>query len=887
MMKRNKKQLSTALALSLVLGTYGGVARAATYTDSIISGNSTSDNAYINKGVLNKTGNDYTYTFTDGDIVNITGEKAGIAVDNINPTNSVSIQGGVTFNITNNNMLHYRLAAGGNKELTIGDNVTINYITKATTIPIAEYMLIGLGMSSSSKVNIGDNFKLNMQDTSTAGPDFMMGIFMPNAPGATLNIGNNADISVNTTHYTRGSSALGADFANHTVTIGDNAKIAIDSAGDFVRAITMDMGMSDLTTGNGLVAAAFGSGSAYGLYYNPSYYERNDKYTSDVNLKGAVALKGGSYGAFSEGHSIYASLFDPVLKDASGTAVLSATLNINAPGATKQFVGDIYVRNVNANLLLDTKDSYIRGYIADSHTKAEGKTSDITLAKGAQWQPTNNSGQSTVFDGKLTVKDGGVINLAYWNNKWLEENSSDYVGHEAFLDTIKPNGDFRTVQLKGSGANGNGSIHLDGAIIRVNSDLANNKADVFAVGANEDVTGGINYVQVAYDPLYETYTSQSEVDGKALVVDMSNAASVANTVAFEGQSSLMDRALDRVYSNPVVTYDAGTNKWYLENVNITPGPDPQGPTNPIVNASEAVMTAGDASSNLTAVWRNQTWLQRLGDLHFAKQKGTDTGIWARMYGGKLNINSGYSSRNSEQKYHTLEVGADHEKTVKNGKVYYGAFVNHTLASDTYAMGSGDSKGTTFGLYGTWVGEKGHYVDVVVRYGKLYGNYNLTNINGNNIDADYSTHGCSISGEYGYKKNLSSGWYVLPQMQVTLGKLQGYDYINSQDTVISQSAANFALGRVGVNVGREHKDYNVYLKANLLHDFGGTGEMTASNFGRTIDVATLGGHDTWVEVGVGMNAKLKKNLTMYGDVEKTFGADIQKKWQVNAGVRWEF
>ena len=44
---------------------------------------------------------------------------------------------------------------------------------------------------------------------------------------------------------------------------------------------------------------------------------------------------------------------------------------------------------------------------------------------------------------------------------------------------------------------------------------------------------------------------------------------------------------------------------------------------------------------------------------------------------------------------------------------------------------------------------------------------------------------------------------------------------------------------------------------------------------------------WFESGLGTNVKIGKNTHFYGDVERSFGANITKKWQINAGARWEF
>lgn len=46
-------------------------------------------------------------------------------------------------------------------------------------------------------------------------------------------------------------------------------------------------------------------------------------------------------------------------------------------------------------------------------------------------------------------------------------------------------------------------------------------------------------------------------------------------------------------------------------------------------------------------------------------------------------------------------------------------------------------------------------------------------------------------------------------------------------------------------------------------------------------------DSWFEVGLGTNIHLSKASYFYGDIERSFGGDIEKKWQINAGVRFEF
>ena len=73
---------------------------------------------------------------------------------------------------------------------------------------------------------------------------------------------------------------------------------------------------------------------------------------------------------------------------------------------------------------------------------------------------------------------------------------------------------------------------------------------------------------------------------------------------------------------------------------------------------------------------------------------------------------------------------------------------------------------------------------------------------------------------------------------------------------------------------------------MYREFAGNGDINLSYMGQNMNYASKH-KDTWFELGVGGNYKVARNTHLYGDVLKTFGADISKKWQVNAGLRWEF
>ena len=46
-------------------------------------------------------------------------------------------------------------------------------------------------------------------------------------------------------------------------------------------------------------------------------------------------------------------------------------------------------------------------------------------------------------------------------------------------------------------------------------------------------------------------------------------------------------------------------------------------------------------------------------------------------------------------------------------------------------------------------------------------------------------------------------------------------------------------------------------------------------------------DTWFELGLGGNVRISRTGNFYGEVTRGFGGDINKKWSVNAGLRFTF
>ena len=308
------------------------------------------------------------------------------------------------------------------------------------------------------------------------------------------------------------------------------------------------------------------------------------------------------------------------------------------------------------------------------------------------------------------------------------------------------------------------------------------------------------------------------------------------------------------------------NDWYLTNMVKT------------VNNDTSVLL--DAADNSYAMWRNtnDSLRSRLGALASGREQAD--GVWARTQAGRFS-GSGYEGR-----YNLYQLGF--EKQFKGGSIYGGA-IDYGDGSGSYAPGSSKDNLRSFSLYGIWTAGSGAYTNVTARVGNFstdlesYGDYP--------DKASYKQHAYSFSVEYGKRFDFEAGFFVEPQAQFTLGRLAGIDYTTDRGVNGRIDGMNSAIGRIGFVMGQKIENgSDIYLKADLLHEFAGERNLQlTSDAGGTNDILTKHNDygDTWFELGLGGNVRISRTGNFYGEVTRGFGGDINKKWSVNAGLRFTF
>ena len=315
----------------------------------------------------------------------------------------------------------------------------------------------------------------------------------------------------------------------------------------------------------------------------------------------------------------------------------------------------------------------------------------------------------------------------------------------------------------------------------------------------------------------------------------------------------------------------------------TPKPDPKieygDYETKLMSGVKSAMTAS------TMAWRAEAndLMKRMGDLRLSPQ---DAGVWARVYRGKATSNK--NNANFRMNYSTIQVGYD-KKVGDDWRV--GVAGSYMSGSSSYTAGNGKNKEGNVGIYGTWAGKSGQYVDLIAKIGRLQNEYTVYNDFGHYVKGDYTMWGGSLSAEYGKRIAMTGGTFVEPQVELIYSHMQGKSYVGSTDfrgmsMYVHQKPFDSFIGRVGFGIGKETERSTCYARVSLYHEFAGDMHTDYSD-GFTPKSTVQRGSDTWVGVQLGGTMKLNDRTNLYGNFEKTFGGDIQTAWRMDAGLRWNF
>ena len=693
---------------------------------------------------------------------------------------------------------------------------------------------VALGTNAALDLNFDKGATIKAHQNSAADDLFAVNL----AAGSDLKVKGDIDLI---------STAVGGGTGNNYGIYSAGGDAAFDgmrlqvTGGKNVYGVYLNGGKADVE--GALVVDAQGQDYVFGI---------NNANGSKIDIKGVAAITVNSantknaYGIYSTGAN-------------SDIAFHSDTiLTTNGPAAVQVEAGG--------------KVLFARGLVSESGAYI------FAVDSGSSIQINSEGGGLVKVIGNIFAQDGGTLDFKMDNSESYLEGAADGVNMDMQNGSVwrvtgdsnsqKLNLENAAVDLTTDGVGATKFVIADysgtGGNFIMDTDLAAETGDKVNI---TNAAAGTTYVQVKDASLVNGHT----VTGAKNLLLITDASQNVNFVGKNLNAGGLWDVTPTLENGENVTLTDGSqgtkDQWYLTKI-----------AKAVNNDSQVLLDAVDSSY---ALWRNtnDSLRKRFGELRLHTNETDDDGIWARYSGGK------FGSGNFDGSFNMYQLGYD---KAANAKSIYGFAVENGSGHTSYSYGSGKDKLFAGSIYGTWQGDNSSYTDIVARFGQFdtdirsYGDYP--------DKAKAKSHAYSLSVEYGktIELNKAQGTFIEPQAQLIVGRLGSSSYTTDRGNNVYMGGVNSCIGRLGVVAGKKDASGNdVYLKVNMLHEFGGNRDvrMLAGN-GETLSESQDYG-DTWFELGLGGNIKLGNSSHLYGDIERSFGADIQKKWQVNAGVRFEF
>ena len=324
---------------------------------------------------------------------------------------------------------------------------------------------------------------------------------------------------------------------------------------------------------------------------------------------------------------------------------------------------------------------------------------------------------------------------------------------------------------------------------------------------------------------------------------------------------------------------------------VTPDPKPQipapTPTPTPVNPNPVVRGAYDTPHmrgiRSAVVGNFNAWRTVADDMYRPRvlQQGEPTGIWARIGGGKYS----YSGSGIDTATDYTRIQGGYDAKISRGWTV-GGQVSYLRGSEDYVFdGSGKVKSFSVGAYGLKDLGKDQYVHVETQVGRVSNDFIARNEIGEAMSGDTKSNAYSIGVRYGKTLKYANGFYVEPQAQLNFTHFGGRNF-NVDNVSVNQSGVNSTSGKLGLELGKQFGNGNIYTRFAAGHTFTGN-VKTAFSSGTAVKLTEQDLKGTWTELAFGGRYGFNSNNSVFADVATGLSGDLQADWGVNAGFTHKF
>ena len=323
---------------------------------------------------------------------------------------------------------------------------------------------------------------------------------------------------------------------------------------------------------------------------------------------------------------------------------------------------------------------------------------------------------------------------------------------------------------------------------------------------------------------------------------------------------------------------------------VTPDPKPVTPVTPApkpVDSNPVVRGAYDTPHmrgiRSAVVGNINAWRTLADDMYRPRvlQQGEPTGIWARIGGGKYS----YSGSGIDTAIDYTRIQGGYDAKISRGWTV-GGQVSYLRGSEDYVFdGSGKVKSFSVGAYGLKDLGKDQYVHVETQVGRVSNDFTARNEIGEAMSGDTKSNAYSIGVRYGKTLKYANGFYVEPQAQLNFTHFGGRNF-NVGNVFVNQSSVNSTSGKIGLELGKQFGNGNLYTRFAAGHAFTGN-VKTAFASGSVAKLTEQDLKGTWTELAFGGRYGFNSNNSVFADVATGLSGDLQADWGVNAGFTHKF
>ena len=313
---------------------------------------------------------------------------------------------------------------------------------------------------------------------------------------------------------------------------------------------------------------------------------------------------------------------------------------------------------------------------------------------------------------------------------------------------------------------------------------------------------------------------------------------------------------------------------------VTPAPAPVNPNPVIRGAYDTPHMRGIRSA---VVGNINAWRTVADDMYRPRvlQQGEPTGIWARIGGGKYS----YSGSGIDTATDYTRIQGGYDAKISRGWTV-GGQVSYLRGSEDYVFdGSGKVKSFSVGAYGLKDLGKDQYVHVETQVGRVSNDFTVRNEIGEAISGDAKSNAYSIGVRYGKTLKYDNGFYVEPQAQLNFTHFGGRNF-TVDNVSVNQSGVNSTTGKLGLELGKQFGNGNLYTRFAAGHAFTGN-VKTAFASGSVTKLTEQDLKGTWTELAFGGRYGFNSNNSVFADVATGLSGDLQADWGVNAGFTHKF